>query len=31
MVKALKGIGHNPAREFNERLIEYMSKPDGET
>ena len=30
MVKALKGIGHDPAREFNERLIEYMSKPDGE-
>ena len=31
MVKALKGIGHDAAREFNDRLIEYMSRSDNDS
>lgn len=31
LVEALKKMGHDPAREFNERLIAYMATPRPET
>jgi HPr kinase/phosphorylase len=31
LVQALKMIGHDPAKEFNERLIAHMANQNGET